>query len=112
VVVLWEETNTLDTSKWGVMARAFNPGSGNWSANYVDPISGWFEEMGLGEPVMEPDGTVIAAWTETSPVRNADTIFSATRPISTGVCGPYRMVGGSQVSEVLRTGWTISQVWI
>ena len=87
-VVVWDQVNPFPTSQWRVMANAFNPLTGFWDISQT-PVSGFVEPRNVGnwlaQPVMDPGGTVVAAWTaKTPPALLQDAQYSSTRAASTG----------------------------
>jgi hypothetical protein len=84
VVIMWVENNQINTLNWGVFWRTYDSGSGLWSAYWTPPVSGWSTHVDFSQPVMGPDGTVVAAWTQVLPSGKYANL-STTRPMSTGV---------------------------
>ena len=96
-VVVWDEVNPVATAQWGVMANAFDPAAVAWGtqknvSTFVEPrdASSW-----LARPVMDPGGTVVAAWTaRTGWGSTQDAQYSSTRsgsPPSTWSLTPARI---------------------
>lgn len=84
-VVMWEQTDPLAPSNWGVIARAYTPipTPGAWDAS-PQYISGWKTYLDLARPVMDPAGTVTAAWLTISPDPSKRANYSATRAVAGG----------------------------
>jgi hypothetical protein len=50
--------------KTGAFGKTFVPASGTWDGSSYTPLSGWKEGLVPSDPVMDPSGTVITAWSE------------------------------------------------
>jgi hypothetical protein len=87
-VVVWNEASVKVANQWVVMAKAFNPALG-WdpTPSYISDVLEPRDDRWLAEPVMDPGGTFVAAWTAvTAADPNKDANYSNTRT-SAGVWG-------------------------
>jgi hypothetical protein len=79
-VALWEQADTSTPARWAVMARAFEPAPapGAWDPNPIN-LSGWKPSMQMSWPVMDPGGTLTAAWVANSADPAKVAVFASTR---------------------------------
>jgi hypothetical protein len=83
-VVLWQEADLSTPARWAIMARAFEPAlAGGWEPSPTE-VSGWKPSLYMAWPVMDPGGTVTAAWVATSADPTKEAIYASTRSADTG----------------------------
>jgi hypothetical protein len=76
-VVLWPQASPSSPAQWALMAQAYPP-----APTEVHPtnISGWKKLVDLAQPVIDPGGTVTAAWRTLSADGTNDANYANTRP--------------------------------
>jgi hypothetical protein len=101
--VQWEERSPVDAAKSGLFGRTYLPALDTWDGSNSTPLSGWKEGLSPSEPVMDPSGTVITAWSELiSKSPNTYSNYSRTRSATSGTWSTSVKI--SQDSET--ASWT------
>jgi hypothetical protein len=84
-VVIWSQADAIPPTKWAALARAYDPqGKDPSPAN----VSGWKATLELGPPVIDPGGTVTAAWLATSADPSKVAHYANTRQPQSGTWNP------------------------
>jgi len=103
VVVVWDQVKPGVPAEWGVMANAYDPATGVWDgvmtqvSVFVEPrnVGNW-----LAQPVMDPGGTVVAAWTaKTAPASSKDAQYSSTRAASAGTWSSPAQISAPNIAN-------------
>jgi hypothetical protein len=81
-VVLWKQAGPSTPYQEAIMARAFEPASGTWDPGPTN-VSGWKPWIGMAW-VMDPAGTVTAAWNSPAADPSKLAIYASTRPAASG----------------------------
>jgi hypothetical protein len=101
--VQWWEISPTNPVQSGLFGRTYLPTSGTWDGSNTTPLSGWEEGLFPIDPVIDPSGTVITAWSEKNKSTNKYSIHSRTRSAASGTWSTSAKI--SQDSETAPWTW-------